>query len=33
MKYGLWSNLLRETAVTITLYFPAEEESVCVREK
>ena len=29
----LWSNLLRKTAVTITLCFPAEEEIVSMREK
>ena len=25
---GLWSNLLRKTAIKTTIYFPVEEESV-----
>ena len=30
---GLWSNLLRKTAITTTFYFPAEQESQCKRKK
>ena len=33
LNSGLWSNLLRKTAITTTFYFPAEEESVCIRRK
>ena len=33
MNSGLWSNLLRRTAITTTFYFAAEEESVGKREK
>ena len=27
-----WYNLLRTTAITTTFYFPAEEESLCIRK-
>ena len=30
---GLWSNLLRKTAIKTTFYFPAEKESVCISKK
>ena len=33
LNSGLWSNLLRKTAITTAFYFPADEESVCIRRK
>ena len=32
LNSSLWSNLLRETAITANFYFPSEEESVCLRK-
>ena len=28
----LWSNLLRKSEMTATFYFPADEQSVCIRK-
>ena len=33
LNSGLWPNLPRKTAITITFYFPAEEKGVCIRNK
>ena len=33
LNSGLWSNLLRKTAITANFYFPAEKESACIRKK
>ena len=33
MDSGLWSNLLRKTAIETTFYFPAEKKKVCKRKK
>ena len=33
LKSGVWSNLLKKTAVTTTFYFPVEDKSVCIRKK
>ena len=32
LNSGLWSNLLRKTAVTTTNYFAAEEKCACIRK-
>ena len=32
LNSGLWSNLLRETAITATFYFPEEEECMYTLE-
>ena len=32
LNSGLWFNLLRKTVISV-FYFPAEEESVCIRTK
>ena len=29
---GLWSNLLKKTAITASFYFASEEESACLRK-
>ena len=33
LNSDLLSNLLRKTAIKTNLYFPAEEDSVCIRKK
>ena len=30
LNIGLWSNLMRKTAITTNFYFPAEEKSVWI---
>ena len=30
---GLWSNLLRKTAIKTTFYFSADKASACIRKK
>ena len=32
LNSGLWSNLLRKTAIKANFYFPSEEENVCLRK-
>ena len=33
LNNGLWLNLLSKAVITITFYFAAEEESVCIKCK
>ena len=33
LSSGMWSNLLRKTAIETTFYFPAEEQSICIKKK